>query len=290
MKKTTQSLHCQLANDALYYIYQYIESDINIDTLCRELKISRFHLQRLFKEQMGRNIYETIKSIRLQKASSLLITNKDSTITEIANMCGYSSQTSFIRVFKERFNMTPTAWKKDGYKLYTNQILSTSPTASLSSVDFKYLEAEIVKQPEIKAYYIRHRGYSKEIKKIWQKLQAWIYTHNLTNYQSIGIYHDNPVVTPLEECYYIAAISTKKEPKDTSLPSFTIPSSIYAKFEVKGKYGEILKLIQWAYHEWLPSSGYETSTLPSYTLFHKNHFLEQDEYFEVEYFLPIRLK
>ena len=39
---------------------------------------------------------ETIKSIRLQKASNLLLTNIHSTISQIANQCGYSSQTSFL--------------------------------------------------------------------------------------------------------------------------------------------------------------------------------------------------
>ncbi len=72
---------------------------------------------------MGTNIYETIKSIRLQKASNLLITNQHSTITNIANMCGYSSQTSFIRAFKSRFNQTPKIWRNGGYKEYSNKII-----------------------------------------------------------------------------------------------------------------------------------------------------------------------
>ena len=47
--------------------------------------------------------YESIKSIRLQKASSLLLTNKYSTISEVANLCGYSSHSSFIKAFRGRF-------------------------------------------------------------------------------------------------------------------------------------------------------------------------------------------
>lgn len=75
------------------------------------------------------NIYETIKSIRLQKASSLLLTNKYSTITQIASMCGYSSQTSFIRAFKERFNQTPKVLRNGAYEEYSTNILRNSNMA-----------------------------------------------------------------------------------------------------------------------------------------------------------------
>ena len=291
MKSTTQAQHAKLANDALYYIYRYIDTDINIDELCSHLGVSRFHLQRLFKAQMGVNIYEMIKSIRLQKSASLLITNQGSTITQVANMCGYSSQTSFIRVFKSRFLMTPTEWRKGGYREYTSKIIKSSESASVSVATYEALEPSIVKQPEIRAYYIRHKGYSPKVKQIWQKLRAWLYTNEIEEYTSIGIYHDNPIVTPLESCYYIASISVEEDSclEQTSLPSFVIPKGIYAKFEVEGKYGDILRLIQWAYQEWLPESGYEATTLPSYTIFKKNHFLSEDECFEVAYYLPVRL-
>ena len=83
-------------------------------------------MQKIFKEQFNSNIYETIKSIRLQKASNLLLTNIHSTITEIANLCGYSSQTSFITAFKKKFNQTPKQWRQGGYKIYSDKILQNS--------------------------------------------------------------------------------------------------------------------------------------------------------------------
>jgi AraC family transcriptional regulator len=291
MKKKTNLEHSQLANNMMYYIYQYIDSDINIDELAQNLGVSKFHLHRLFKEQMGSNIYQTIKSIRLQKASNLLITNHQSTITEVANMCGYSSQTSFIRAFKERFSMTPKFWRKGGYRSYSDEILKSSPTASLSQANYSMLEPNIVKTKAKKAYYIRHKGYNKKIRQTWQKMMAWVFTNNINEYEQIGIYHDNPIVTPLEECFYISAIHLKEEKalENTSLPYFEIPAGIYATFEVEGKYGDILKLIQWAYHEWLPNSGFETTTQPSYTVLERNHFLTEDGKFKLIYCLPVRL-
>jgi len=289
MKEETFIGHRQIANDALYYIYRYIDSDINLEHLAQTLGISRCHLHRVFREQIGINLYAMIKSVRLQKASSLLLTNRYATITQIASMCGYASQTSFMRAFKARFGMTPKAWRQGGFKAYSDRIIRSSAAASASDRTFEGLEAEIVRTEPIDARYIRHRGYSPAVRSVWQKIRAWCYTHGIEEGRQIGIYHDNPAVTPLSECHYVAAVETAMPAEGGSLPSFRIPGGLYARFYVEGKYGDVLRLIRWAYHVWLPDSGYETTTAPSFTLFRKNHFLEKDGRFEAHYFLPVRL-
>ena len=143
--------------------------------------------------------------------------------------------------------------------------------------------------PEMKGYYIRHQGYDRSIKKTWQKLQTWIYTNDIKEYKQMALHHDNPIITPLEECQYIAIVSLENdELKDVTLPCLIIPKGIYAKFSLSGKYGDVIKLIQWVYHYWLIDSGYETTTSPSYTIYHKNHFLSLDEEFMLDYYVPIR--
>ncbi len=288
MKKNTYEKRAKIANDVMNYVYKFIDTNINIDELSLELNVSKFHLHRIFKDEFGKNIYESIKSIRLQKASNLLITNKYSTITDISQMTGYSSQTSFLRAFKQRFEMTPKHWKNGGYKEYSNKIVEkiTNQNENYSGFD---ITPSIVKMPEIKGYYIRHQGYDRSIKKTWQKLQTWIYTNDIKEYKQIALHHDNPIITPLEECQYIAIVSLENdELEDVTLPSLIIPKGIYAKFSLSGKYGDVIKLIQWVYHYWLIDSGYETTTNPSYTIYHKNHFLSDDEEFVLDYYLPIR--
>ena len=288
MKKNTYEKRAKIANDVMNYVYKYIDTNINIDELSLELNVSKFHLHRIFKDEFGKNIYESIKSIRLQKASNLLITNKYSTITDISQMTGYSSQTSFLRAFKQRFEMTPKDWKNGGYKEYSNKIVEKFTNQNENSIGFD-ITPSIVKMPEIKGYYIRHQGYDRSIKKTWQKLQTWIYTNDIKEYKQIALHHDNPIITPLEECQYIAIVCLENdELEDVTLPSLIIPKGIYAKFSLSGKYGDVIKLIQWVYHYWLIDSGYETTTNPSYTIYHKNHFLSDDEEFVLDYYLPIR--
>jgi len=53
-------------------------------------------------------------------------------------------------------------------------------------------------------------------------------------------------------------------------------------------YGDVLKFIHWAYHEWLPASGFESTVKPSYAIYHKNHFLSEDGEFDLSFYVPIR--
>jgi len=289
MKKETLEKRTKIANDIMFYIYTHIETNIDIEELSYDLGVSKFHMHRIFKDAFGKNIYESIKSIRLQKASNLLLTNKYSTISDIANLCGYSSQSSFIKTFKERFEMTPKQWRNGGYKEYSNKILqqSTSATKSTASFDIK---PTIVKMPSMQSFYIRNLGYNVNIKDTWQKLQVFRLSNNINNYQEIALFHDNPTITPLSQCQYIACVVPEviEEVKSDRLPKFQIADGIYAKFDLKGRHGDMLKFIHWVYHEWLPQSEYETTTKPSYAVYKKNNFLDNDNNFEVSFYVSIQ--
>ena len=289
MKKSTYEKRVKIANDVMNYIYKYIDTNINIDDLSLQLNISKFHLHRVFKEEFGKNIYESIKSIRLQKASNLLLTNKYSTISNVVNLCGYSSQSSFIKTFKERFEMTPKEWKNGGYKEYSNKILKQSSKAMQSKADFNDIIPTIVKMPAIESFYIRNKGYNLNIKETWQKLETWVLTNNITAYKRIALFHDNPTITPLNECQYIGCIKVDdiKSVKSDRLPNFKIAEGVYAKFDLKGKTGDVLPFIHWVYHEWLPKSEYETTTKPSYAIYEKLDLLDESGEFELSFYVSI---
>lgn len=290
MRKETLQRHTKIANDILYYIYTHIETYIDLDELSRDLGVSKFHMHRLFKEMFEANIYESIKSIRLQKASSLLITNKHSTISEVARQCGYSSHSSFIKAFTGRFGKSPKRWRGGGYKTYSDRLLRNSGIETASMAMFDGMEPVIEKRPELESYYIRHKGYDDSIGQTWQKLNTWVLGEEVEHYTQIALFHDNPTVTRLEECRYIACIvpdAGEKVPGDR-LPKFRIASGVYARFDLQGRHEDFLRFIHWVYHVWLPQSDYETTTKPSYAIYRKNNFLSDDGMFDLSFYVSVR--
>ena len=122
------------------------------------------------------------------------------------------------------------------------------------------------------------------------KNASLVYTNDIKEYDQIGIYHDNPAITPHLDCFYVAGIIPKDgtDLSNTKLPSFDMPEALYATFEINGQIGDALRFIQWAYHDWLPNSGFETTINPSYAIFRKNQFLDENGEFEGTYYLPIQ--
>ncbi|QKJ23756.1 AraC family transcriptional regulator [Poseidonibacter lekithochrous] len=283
MKKETKQERADIINKSIYYMYKYIDTNITLDELSKLNHISKYHYHRIFKEETGDNFSDTLTSIRLQKAANLLISNRLSTITEISINCGYTSHSSFIKAFKKRFHYTPSQWRKGSYKEYTKQLLDEKDIKPLN------LEATIKVNEEIHCAYIRHKGYNKNIKYTWERLRAFAYELNISNFDEIGLHHDNPSITPLEECRYVAAISIPKDIEiKNRISTFTIPKSLCAVFKYTGKYGDIINLIRYIHHEWIEDKGYEITTLPSYVKYIKNHFIDNDE-FEIEINIPIKV-
>ncbi|WP_456392877.1 AraC family transcriptional regulator [Nitratifractor sp.] len=287
MKKRTLEYHNRIANDALFYIYTHIDTEIRIEELAEELGVSRFHLQRIFRETFGSSLYRRVSTIRLEKAANLLLVNAGSTVSEIALQCGYSSQSSFIKAFRQRFGMTPGAWRREGYREYSRRLLGGNSFDETLRQKFESLEYQIVKCPEIRAYYIRHRGYDSGIVDAWQRLRLFSLSHDLEDAQPLALYHDNPAICPLEECAYVACLATDREVPDSRLPTFRIAGGIYARFDLQGDPGEEVALLHWIYHSWLPQRGFETTPKPSYALYHRNPFL--GESLDLSYFVSLTL-
>lgn len=281
MKKQTKQQRADIVNKTLYYIYKYIDTNITLEELASINNISKYHFHRIIKEETSQTFQEILSSIRLQKAANLLISNKHSSISQIANQCGYSSHSSFIKAFKQKFNYTPNLWRKGSYTNFTKEILDKKYLKPLN------LEAKIEVCSEIHCIYIRHNGYNKNIKNTWEKLKAFAYELNINDYEEIGLHHDNPSITPLEQCKYVAAITINNSFK-TNLSTFTIPKSLCAVFDYEGEYGNIINAIRYIHHEWIIDKGYEITTLPLYVKYIKNHFLE-DKKFKVKIYVPIKV-
>jgi len=291
MKKATLQNHTKIANNIMYYIYTHIDIDINIDELSKTMGISKFYMHKVFKEVFEKNIYQSIKSIRLQKAASLLLTNQHSTISEIAKECGYSSHSSFIKAFKSRFKFSPKVWRNGAYKEYSDAILSASNIPLNSKIDFSQLSPTIVKMEAMQSYYIRNKGYINNIKQTWQKLYTLVLSNDIKEYKQIALLHDNPTITPLDECQYIACIVTDEATQilQKRVPKFTISGGVYARFDFEAYGEDLVRFIHWVHHDWLPNSDYEATTKPSYILYHENNYLNDNNYFKISYFISITL-
>lgn len=84
---------------------------LNVDRLAKLLYMSRPTLYRKMKSITGQTPNELIQDARLKKAAELLAAGKYR-IFEVAQMVGYTSQSSFGKSFLKQYKVTPAAYRR----------------------------------------------------------------------------------------------------------------------------------------------------------------------------------
>ncbi len=109
----------QYIKTAVDFIHENYTQSITVDDIINKLHISKFHFIRLFRRTVGTTPYNYIMAYRINE-SKILLRNTDKPISEIAELCGFSDTSNFIRQFKKHCSEKPTAYRRD-FTLYTNQ-------------------------------------------------------------------------------------------------------------------------------------------------------------------------
>jgi AraC family transcriptional regulator len=94
---------------------EYISSNFNqkltLEDIADQACLSVNHLLRTFKEAYDMSPYQFLMKLRLHRAKYLLQTTSYP-LHEIVNLIGFECSSSFIRLFKSTFNITPLKYKK----------------------------------------------------------------------------------------------------------------------------------------------------------------------------------
>ena len=95
----------------LKYCSTNFREEITIKGIARELNISESHISHTFKNKLRVSFCDYINSMRLIEAARLL-KDKNLTITEISNSCGFGTIRTFNRVFHKHFGVTPSEYRQ----------------------------------------------------------------------------------------------------------------------------------------------------------------------------------
>ncbi|MDD1796126.1 AraC family transcriptional regulator [Enterovibrio makurazakiensis] len=282
--------HISRINDVLYYIHQDIGRDLPVKSLADVAAYSEQHFHRIFKRVVGESIHQYIRRTRMEYAANQLMFDTHSSVVDIANKCGFSSVSSFSRAFKATFQVAPGEWRKHDMENSDKPYLKDPDvSAGYERVSAMTLpEPKIVEVPERFAAYVRHVGYNRSIKNAWRILMAWADSEGRDPSIQFGLHHSNPAWVELDKCRYVACIAIDKPLKVRGVVNqLVVPGGLHAVFPLQGVYGELLPQISKVLEHWLPASGFKLGSTPAYVHYHANHFMEEDERFELDFYLPI---
>lgn len=132
------------------YIEQNYMHSISLEEIANSENISTSYLSRYFHKHMGQSLIKYINSIRLEHAVRMLLETNHNLI-EIAIECGFNNISLFHKIFKEKFKVTPTTFRKTERmsqnnirieKEYGIQTFSDKPLSNEIN-PYKYMSYEI---------------------------------------------------------------------------------------------------------------------------------------------------
>jgi AraC-like DNA-binding protein len=111
LKATVRADIQQRLARAADYLHANYQHNPNLDEVCRETAISKFHFLRLFKAFYGVTPYQYLCRIRMEKATTLLATTKQP-IHEISDALGFEYPNSFVKTFRKSYALSPMQYRK----------------------------------------------------------------------------------------------------------------------------------------------------------------------------------
>lgn len=93
------------------YINLHLSSDFSLEDAAKDAGISSFYLSKLFKDEMNDTFVNYVTEMKMEKAAHLL-KETDMSIKEITAATGYNDQNYFSKIFKNKFELTPSEYRK----------------------------------------------------------------------------------------------------------------------------------------------------------------------------------
>ena len=109
-KSHKQQEYLQKFNDVLDYIDSHYTEELTLDDIADFSGFSKYHFTRLFKQYTDSTFYDYLSFRRIKSAEELLA-KPELSITEIALQSGFSSISTFNRIFKQKKGCTPSEYR-----------------------------------------------------------------------------------------------------------------------------------------------------------------------------------
>ncbi len=248
------------------HIGRHLDKKFRLDQLAEIACFSPFHFIRVFGALMGEPPQQYIIRKRMERAGLYLL-KTDLRITDVAFHVAYGTPSSFSKIFKIHFGISPRQFQDTvSEDCYSN---ANHPFRSLTGGRNQSLSAPmpiIRSLPSIKVIYVVNRGgvdgsFWGTTQKSFNSLKKQIAHHDLEDSvkEMVSIYPHR--VLSLEDnqtLNFVGAIlerNTIEQKIKKGLQYYVYPPGKYAIFKHYGSYEFITQTWNQAYMNWLPKSG-----------------------------------
>lgn len=274
MKPDTQRHYQQRILRVLVHIQSHLDDPCSLEELAQVACFSPYHFHRIFSGMVGETVKQHVRRLRLERAAAQL-RHTERGVTAIAFDAGYESHEAFTRAFRDLLGESPSSFRHrrrapafspagNGVRYAPSSLHTFNPNtgAPIMNVRLTHL------QP-LRVACMRHTGPYEQSWPTWQQLIGWAANQGLEGRRLIGISHDDPQVTPAAKLRHDACTEV---PADFTAGDEVFIQEIaggdYAVLTHRGPYENLPESYTTLYGHWLPQSGREPRSAPSFEIMH----------------------
>lgn len=265
----------------LQYIYENPTGDLSLDNLADIAAMSRFHWHRVFLGLTGETCAQAVRRIRLHLSANMLC-RSDLPIADIAKSVGYPNSRSFIRVFSDRYGLSPGVFRKMGRigPLRNSFIQGKS----------NMFDIEITKAPQRRLAAIFHQGPYIGIAQHFEALATIAGSRGLWPQikSFIGVYRDDPNAVAEAELRSYAGFEVGSDfVMQPETEELILNGGSYAVLHYKGPYTGMQPAYNYLFGEWLANSGRELRDEPAYEVYLNSPSDTKPDDLKTEIYMPL---
>ncbi|WP_099464383.1 AraC family transcriptional regulator [Parabacteroides provencensis] len=246
-KKTTVEEYHKCVNAVVDYINEHLGEDIDLKSLAGISHFSPYYFHRIMSAFLGEPIGTFIVRTRTE-AGARLLRYSDMPVADIAYHIGYASPSSFSKVFRQFYGISPTEYRNN------KNFVIMKPAIIRPDLE---LTKEIKELPVRNLLYIRLFGDYRlnDYGGTWMRLIGFVNEQALPMGEAapLCIYHDDPKVTPpsrlrTDVCMIMPTVCTPVG----DIGFKQLPAGRYASFIYKGPYEHLQAVYDTIYGKYLP--------------------------------------
>jgi AraC family transcriptional regulator len=296
--------HVARINNAILYIENNLSEKLMLNDIAEKAYFSPFHFHRIFSLVVGETVHNFIVRKRIEKAAGFLLHQKETPITEVSEILGFTSLSSFSRAFKKFYGISPIEFKELSPNKFSKICKTESKKGQVTvsfeqyicninnSINWFNMNAKVTVQnvEKIQMAYISHKGEMEKIGEVFNRLIQWATPKGLMNQENLRlltIYHDSPKITSPDNIRSSIAIVLNEKVTvegEVSLKEFSPGKCIVSRFEITPN--EFQQAWESSF-VWMSENGYKKSDQDPFEIYYNNCQDHPENKFIVDFHIPI---
>ncbi|RKR72122.1 helix-turn-helix domain-containing protein [Marinobacter nauticus] len=291
--QTQPRAHFSRISQVLDYVHRNLDHPLAVDHLAGICGWSRWQFNRVFARETGRSLGRYVRELRLSLAAEMLLFT-DQRVIDISIACGFNSDISFARSFRQYFGCSPRHYRQRGLpcllkapiECQANSLPPATLQARLPEIRLDHREAFSVTgiAGDITGLFSDTPNFRTRVPELWAKALDSLPIPPAQC--KVGVLDaSGPPGAPMR---YLAGVEGIERAETPDAKTLTVPARNYVVISFRGPLASLSDILQWFFDAWLPNAG--CSALNGYDLeVYPAGFDPSAPEIAMEYWIPVRL-